>query len=74
VRRERRNQRQLDFLGATVKRAALDVLVIFGDDQHETLLSDTMPGFMVFTGARRDTGRRPRPGRVGSLPRRLSPA
>lgn len=52
LRRERdaRNQKNLDFLGATIKAAKLDVLVIFGDDQHEILLADNMPGFMVFTG------------------------
>lgn len=52
LRRERhaRNQKNLDLLGATIKAAKLDVLVIFGDDQHEILLADNMPGFMVFTG------------------------
>lgn len=52
LRRERdaRNRKNLDLLGATIKAAKLDVLVIFGDDQHETLLADNMPGFMVFTG------------------------
>jgi hypothetical protein len=52
VRRERdvRNQRRLDDLGEIIKAAKLDVLVIFGDDQHEILLGDNMPGFMVFTG------------------------
>ncbi len=51
-RRERdaRNQRNLSLLGETIKAAKLDVLVIFGDDQHEILLGDNMPGFMVFTG------------------------
>lgn len=53
VLRERhaRNQAQLDVLSERIKAANLDVLVIFGDDQHEVLLPDNMPGFMVFHGA-----------------------
>jgi hypothetical protein len=52
VRRTRnaRNQQLLAFLSEQIKSADLDVLVVFGDDQHEVLLSDNMPGFMVFTG------------------------
>jgi len=52
VRRERdaRNQQSLGFLSEKIKSAQLDVLVIFGDDQHEILLTDNMPGFMVFNG------------------------
>jgi hypothetical protein len=52
VRRERaaRNQKHLAFLGERIKAAQLDVLVIFGDDQQEVLLSDNMPPFMVFNG------------------------
>jgi hypothetical protein len=49
-KRDARNQKNLDLLGETIKAAKLDVLVIFGDDQHEILLADNMPGFMVFTG------------------------
>lgn len=49
-KRDARNQKNLDFLGERIKAAKLDVLVIFGDDQHEILLADNMPGFMVFTG------------------------
>lgn len=48
--RDFRNQRHLDFLGEKIKEADLDVLVIFGDDQHEVLLSDNSPAFMIFTG------------------------
>ncbi|HXP76038.1 MAG TPA: hypothetical protein VN823_17990 [Stellaceae bacterium] len=48
--RDARNQKQLDFLSGIIKAAKLDVLVIFGDDQHEILLPDNMPGFMIFTG------------------------
>lgn len=52
VRRERdaRNQRSLALLSETIKAAKLDVLVVFGDDQHEVLHSDNMPAFMVFGG------------------------
>lgn len=52
VRRERdtRNQKNMGILSSTIRAAKLDVLVIFGDDQHEVLLGDNMPGFMVFTG------------------------
>ena len=52
VRRQRdaRNQERLAQLSKTIKSANLDVLVVFGDDQHEVLLSDNMPAFMVFTG------------------------
>ncbi len=48
--RDALNQKNLDYIGETIKAANLDVLVIFGDDQHEILLPDNMPGFMVFTG------------------------
>ncbi|MDA0239565.1 MAG: hypothetical protein O3A84_06005, partial [Proteobacteria bacterium] len=44
------NQKQLDVLGAEIADANLDVLVIFGDDQREVLLSDNTPAFMIFTG------------------------
>jgi OH-DDVA oxygenase/3-O-methylgallate 3,4-dioxygenase len=52
VRRERdaRNQKNLSLLSEKIKAADLDVLVVFGDDQHEVLMSDNMPGFMVFIG------------------------
>ena len=51
-RRDEINQRQLDELSRRIKDANLDVLVIFGDDQREILLSDISPAFMVFTGER----------------------
>ena len=52
VRRERdaRNQKNLSLLSDKIAAAKLDVLVVFGDDQHEVLMSDNMPGFMIFTG------------------------
>jgi OH-DDVA oxygenase/3-O-methylgallate 3,4-dioxygenase len=52
VRRQRdaRNQERLAQLSQKIKSANLDVLVVFGDDQHEVLLNDNMPAFMVFTG------------------------
>lgn len=48
--RDRRNQARLDELGSRIREAKLDVLVIFGDDQHEVLLSDNNPAFLVFAG------------------------
>ena len=48
--RDFRNQSHLDFLGEKIKEADLDLLVIFGDDQHEVLLPDNSPAFMIFTG------------------------
>ena len=50
--RDQRNQQHLDLLSRKIIDADLDVLVIFGDDQREILLSDNSPAFMVFTGAR----------------------
>lgn len=52
VRRERdeRNQRHLALLSKKIRDAKLDVLVVFGDDQHEVLHSDNMPAFMVYSG------------------------
>lgn len=44
------NQVRLDELGQRITDANLDVLVIFGDDQREVLLSDNNPAFMIFTG------------------------
>ncbi len=49
--RHERNQQHLDYLGQKIKDAKLDVLVIFGDDQHEILLPDNSPAFMIYTGA-----------------------
>ena len=48
--RDRRNQAHIDLLGRRIRDAKLDVLVIFGDDQAEIMLSDNMPAFMVFAG------------------------
>lgn len=48
--RDRRNQEHVDFLGGKIREAKLDVLVIFGDDQHEILLADNNPAFLVYTG------------------------
>jgi catalytic LigB subunit of aromatic ring-opening dioxygenase len=52
VRHERheRNQQHLALLREKLSAAKLDVLVVFGDDQNEVLLSDNMPAFMVFAG------------------------
>jgi hypothetical protein len=49
--RDWRNQKHLDFLGQKIKDAKLDILVVFGDDQHEVILSDNSPAFMIYTGA-----------------------
>lgn len=52
VRRARhaRNQHALELLKRELFAADLDVLVVFGDDQSEVLLSDNMPAFMAFIG------------------------
>ena len=49
--RHERNQKHLDFLGQKIKEAELDVLVVFGDDQRENILSDNSPAFLIFNGA-----------------------
>jgi|TARA_B100000315_G_scaffold241344_1_gene262137 hypothetical protein len=49
--RHERNQQHLDFLGAKIKDAELDVLVVFGDDQRENILTDNSPAFLIFNGA-----------------------
>jgi hypothetical protein len=53
IRRERhaRNQRSLAILSERIRAARLDVLIVIGDDQHEVLLDDNLPAFLVFTGA-----------------------
>ncbi|NQV55227.1 MAG: protocatechuate 3,4-dioxygenase [Rhodospirillales bacterium] len=50
-KRHEDNQKHLDFLGQKIKDADLDVLVIFGDDQRENILTDNSPAFLIFNGA-----------------------
>src|SRR5687767_2834337 len=52
VRRERydRCQKQLDVLADTLAKAAPDVVLIVGDDQHEWFSEDVQPSFAVFCG------------------------
>ncbi|MCC6201683.1 MAG: protocatechuate 3,4-dioxygenase [Gammaproteobacteria bacterium] len=48
--RHRRSQRQLDLLRNRISEMKLDVLVVFGDDQHEVFREDITPAFLVYTG------------------------
>ena len=41
----------LDRLGAELRDAKLDALVVVGDDQKELFLEDNLPALMVYTGA-----------------------
>ena len=52
VRRERhaRCQQQLDKLAARLEKAAPDVIVLVGDDQHEWFRPEMQPSFAVFHG------------------------
>jgi hypothetical protein len=50
--RHETNQKRIDLLGNSIVGADLDILVIFGDDQNEIILSDNCPPFMIFNGAR----------------------
>ena len=53
VRQERydRCQKQLDVLADTLEKAAPDVVLIVGDDQHEWFSADVQPSFAVFCGS-----------------------
>ncbi|MCY4489487.1 MAG: hypothetical protein OXF11_20590 [Deltaproteobacteria bacterium] len=53
-------QRALRVLGDTLREARPDVVVTFGDDQHEQFLDDNMPTFAVYHG--RDMTIAPRTG------------
>lgn len=57
---------QVDALGAALERAALDTLVIVGDDQKELYQSDNLPAMLVYHG---ETIRNvPLQGRAGPRP------
>ena len=43
-------QKALGILGAVLKQARPDIVVIFGDDQHEQFHDDNMPTFAVYHG------------------------
>ena len=43
-------QRAIGVLGDTLRKAAPDVVVIVGDDQHECFVDDNMPALSVFWG------------------------
>jgi hypothetical protein len=43
-------QRAIGHLAATLERVAPDVVVIFGDDQHESFKDDNMPAISVYWG------------------------
>jgi 3-O-methylgallate 3,4-dioxygenase len=44
-------ERHLDRLSRAIADAALDALVVVGDDQHEQYFEDNMPAFLVYCGA-----------------------
>jgi len=57
---------QVDALGAALERAALDTLVVVGDDQKELYQSDNLPAILVYHG---ETIRNvPLQGRAGPRP------
>jgi len=43
-------QKALGILGAVLKQARPDIVVIFGDDQHEQFHDDNMPTFAIYHG------------------------
>ena len=49
-KRHEENQRNIAQVGETLQKADLDVLVMVGDDQHEYLLDDNMPGVCIYWG------------------------
>lgn len=48
--KDRACQAAIEELGRTLERAAPDVLVVIGDDQHELFLEDGTPAFGIFHG------------------------
>jgi len=44
-------QKAIAHLAATLDRAAPDVVVMLGDDQHEAFLDDNMPALAIYNGA-----------------------
>ncbi|MCZ6889275.1 MAG: hypothetical protein O7H39_12325 [Gammaproteobacteria bacterium] len=45
-----RAQRALETLAAVIRDAALDVLIVIGDDQNEHILSNNRPGILIYHG------------------------
>ena len=45
-------QRAIGVLGDVLRRVNPDVVVVFGDDQHEQFLDDNLPAVSIFHGAR----------------------
>lgn len=45
-----RCQDSIDRLKSTIADAALDALIVVGDDQHEQFLDDNMPAVLIFCG------------------------
>ena len=52
-------QQAIAHLGQTLAKAAPDVCIILGDDQHESFQDDNMPAFCVFYGETVDDASRP---------------
>jgi hypothetical protein len=44
-------QNAIAFLGDSLQKAKADVIVVFGDDQHEQFSDDNMPTFALYHGA-----------------------
>jgi hypothetical protein len=43
-------QKAIGVLGSVLRQANPDVIVVFGDDQHEQFLDDNMPAFAIYHG------------------------
>ena len=43
-------QRAIETLGDVLQQAEVDVVVVFGDDQHEQFQDDNMPTFAIYHG------------------------
>ena len=49
-RRDEACQKAIKILGDALQRANVDVVVVFGDDQHEQFQDDNMPTFAIYHG------------------------
>jgi hypothetical protein len=49
-RRDEACQKAIQTLGDALQRANVDVVVVFGDDQHEQFQDDNMPTFAIYHG------------------------
>ena len=58
-------QKAITHLSETLRRAAPDVCIIFGDDQHEVFSDDNMPPIAIYHGATVDDAPRQDRGGIG---------